>query len=69
MRFVVCFLLLSIVVHSQDASTGAIRGTILDPSGGRIAGASIALINNSTGSHYSAISDDLGQFSFQLLPP
>jgi hypothetical protein len=69
MRLVVCLVLLSALVHSQDASTGAIRGTVVDASGGRVPGASIALINNANGSHYSAISDDLGQFSFQLLPP
>jgi hypothetical protein len=41
----------------------------VDASGGRVPGTSIALINNATGLHYSAISDGLGQFSFELLPP
>jgi Carboxypeptidase regulatory-like domain/TonB dependent receptor len=69
MRLFVCLVLLSTLIHCQDASTGAIRGTVVDASGDRVPGASIALINNTTGSHYSAISDDLGQFSFQLLLP
>ncbi|HEX4424090.1 MAG TPA: TonB-dependent receptor [Terriglobales bacterium] len=72
MRFLYCsavIVLAAIAVFAQDASTGAIRGIVLDPSGGRVPGASIALINNATGSHYSAVSDDLGQFNFQLLPP
>lgn len=54
---------------AQDASRGAIRGTVLDASGGRIAGASIALANTATGFRYSARSNAEGMFSFQLLPP
>src|SRR5256886_9157582 len=54
---------------SQDGSTGSFRGIVLDPSGGRIVGASIALVNNSTAFHYQQISDSQGRFAFGLLPP
>ncbi len=54
---------------SQDASTGAIRGTVVDASGSRVPGAAIALVNAATGFRYGATSDAEGQFSFQLLPP
>src|SRR5580704_4883171 len=54
---------------SQDTSTGAIRGTVVDASGGRVPGANIALVNGATGFRYGATSDAEGQFSFQLLPP
>src|SRR5579884_1700737 len=53
----------------QDSSTGAIHGIVLDPSGRRIPGASIALVNSSTGLSYSQMSDAIGGFNFELLPP
>src|SRR5438309_6326209 len=54
---------------SQDGSTGSFRGIVLDPLGGRIVGATIDLINNSTAFHYQQISDSQGRFAFGLLPP
>ncbi len=54
---------------AQDGSTGAIRGTVADVLGGRIPGASIALVNTATGFRYSTKSDGDGVFAFQLLPP
>jgi hypothetical protein len=53
---------------SQDASTGAIRGTVVDSSGRRIVGASVALVNTATGFRHSTKSDSEGVFAFQLLP-
>src|SRR6202049_4319967 len=60
---------LSRTLLAQDGSTGAIRGTVVDVLGGRIAGASIALVSTATGFPYSTKSDDDGIFAFQLLPP
>lgn len=54
---------------AQDASTGAIRGTVVDTSGSRIAGATIVFVNAATGLRYSYTSDSEGRFSFELLPP
>jgi hypothetical protein len=54
---------------SQDASTGALRGTVSDSSGARIEAASVALVNSSTGLRYSAQSDAEGRFAIELLPP
>ena len=62
----VCF---SIRSSAQDAATGAIRGTVLDPSGGRIAQASIVAVSAGTGIRYSATSDGEGRFALDLLPP
>ena len=68
--FAVIFsLLLSAPASAQDAATGAIRGTVLDPSGSRIAQASIVVVNSATGARYSATSDAEGHFSLDLLPP
>ena len=53
----------------QDASTGALRGTVVDSIGGRIAGAVVVIVNDATGFRHSVASDSNGQFVFQLLPP
>ena len=67
-RFLSCFLLLTAAL-AQDASTGAIRGTVSDQAGGRIPGATVALVNNATGLRYSNSTDTEGRFVLQLLPP
>ncbi len=63
------FFILSSPCFSQDGSTGSFRGTVLDPSGSRIAGATVALINSATAFHYQQTSDAEGRFAFGLLPP
>ena len=55
--------------YAQDASTGALRGTVLDSSGSRIADATITLVSDPTGFRYSISSDSEGRFGFELLPP
>src|SRR5690349_1142964 len=54
---------------AQDGSTGALRGSVLDPSGRNIAGAGVALVNDATGAHFKQTSDLRGRFVFDLLPP
>ena len=54
---------------AREGSTGAIRGTVLDPSGRSIPGASVALVNDATGVHFEQTSDLRGKFAFELLPP
>ncbi len=53
----------------QDSSTGALRGSVFDPSGRSIAGASVAVVNDATGAHFEQTSDLRGRFVFDLLPP
>jgi hypothetical protein len=67
--FLSTILFVNVSCLAQDASTGAIRGTVADPSNSRIVGATIALVNNATGFHYEQTSDSIGHFAFQLLPP
>jgi Carboxypeptidase regulatory-like domain len=62
-------LLLCRLFFAQDSGTGAIHGTVVDPSGGRIAQASIVAINANTAVRYVATSDAEGRFSIDLLPP
>src|SRR3984957_12678348 len=54
---------------AQDAATGALRVTVVDPSGGRVVRASIVAVNLATGLRYSATTDAEGRFAFDLLPP
>ena len=61
--------LLGIFAFGQDASTGAIRGTVSDSTGSRIVDASIALVDEAQGFRYFVTSDSQGQFVFELLPP
>ena len=67
--FVLCVLFSPILARAQDAATGAIHGTVADPSGSRIPQASIVAVNLATGARYSATSDSDGRFSIDLLPP
>jgi hypothetical protein len=66
---VVSFVLTEIGGWAQDASTGAIRGTVSEASGAVIAGATVALVNTATLMGYSAVTDGEGRYSIQLLPP
>ena len=54
---------------AQDSATGALRGTVIDPTGGRIARATIVIINIATGTRHTTTSDAEGRFAVDLLPP
>ena len=56
-------------VRSQTASTGALSGVALDPTGAVLTGVIVRLANQDTGAIQSAISDRDGRFNFLLLPP
>lgn len=57
-----------VLAWAQGAATGAIHGTVVDATGSRIAGASVAVVNSATGARYSATSDKEGLFTVDLLP-
>lgn len=57
------------VLHAQDGSTGAIRGTVSDITGSRIPMATVVLVNVGKGTRYTAVTDAEGRFSADLLPP
>src|SRR6202035_3063831 len=63
------FFLLAVRAFAQDASTGAIRGTVSDSSGRLIIDASIALVDSAQGFRYFVTSDSEGRFVFEFLPP
>ena len=56
-------MLLAVRSYGQDTSTGALRGVILDPSGGQIAGATVVVVNSANGFRYSVSSDADGRFA------
>jgi hypothetical protein len=62
-------LMLAGAACAQDAATGALRGAVVDPSGGRVSRASIVAVNLATGLRYSTTTDAEGRFAFDLLPP
>jgi hypothetical protein len=65
----VAFFLLAPALHPQDASTGAIRGVVLDPDARPVPAATIAVVNAATGTPRSAVTDADGRFAVELLPP
>ncbi len=64
-----CLLLLALSMQAQDASTGAIRGIVTDPSGARVKAAEIVATNLSTGLESRAQSDDQGGYALQMMKP
>ena len=62
-------LMLCISVKAQTASTGALTGLALDPSGAAVPGLAVSIVSETTGTSESATSDSEGRFSFLLLSP
>ncbi|MGH9563179.1 MAG: carboxypeptidase-like regulatory domain-containing protein, partial [Terracidiphilus sp.] len=54
---------------AQSSSTGALTGTVTDPSGGVITGATVTATNLATGQARTATTDANGSYKFGLLPP
>jgi hypothetical protein len=63
--FVSCTAILS----GQSATTGALEGTVKDPSGARLAGVAVMLLHTATEQKHSADSDENGNYRFSLLAP
>ena len=54
---------------AQSSSTGAISGTVSDPSGGVIAGSTVVATSLATGQSRTVATDSSGFYKFSLLPP
>lgn len=68
----VCFVLLLTCTSlslAQTAETGALTGTVTDPSGGVIAGATVTITSVDTGQTRMTTSDANGSYKFSLLTP
>ncbi|MGA9669887.1 MAG: TonB-dependent receptor [Terracidiphilus sp.] len=62
------FICASFTASAQGGNAGAVHGTVTDPSGAVIPGATVHLTNGSSGLDRSAITDDTGQFVFTNIP-
>ena len=67
--FIALLLLLPTLISAQSIVTGAISGTISDPSGAVIVGATLTLRNNATGEMLTTTSSADGAYQFSLLKP
>jgi hypothetical protein len=54
---------------AQGETTSAIAGTVVDPSGAALPGATVTIVGTETGSRRSAKTDDAGRFNFPQLKP
>jgi hypothetical protein len=57
------------LVYSQSATSGAVVGTVKDPTGAVVAGATVTLTAIATSQTQTATSDTAGRYSFPLVAP
>jgi Carboxypeptidase regulatory-like domain len=72
LSFSICLTIATVAsrpVRGKTASTGALAGVVLDPSGVAIPGAVIHLSKQETSQEKSTTSDEQGRFGFQFLSP
>ncbi len=67
--FIIIIFLIPAGAYGQDASTGALRGVVLDAQGAVITNADIVAIRVETGIRYHSATDSAGRFAVDLLPP
>src|SRR5690242_9877772 len=67
--FVVWLGALAVSAMAQTSSTGALAGTLTDPSGSAAAGALATLVNLQSGQERTTATGSDGVFRFALLPP
>ena len=60
--------LVAVAVQAQ-AGSSSVRGTVKDPQGNVVAGATVTLSNPETNFTRSAPTSESGQFSFEAIPP
>jgi hypothetical protein len=66
----VCLLVVLPAASAQGVgSSGQIRGTVLDPSGGAIPGVAVEALDAARGARYTAVTDSGGEFRFSNLAP
>src|SRR6266404_1649266 len=58
---------LTLTAHAQYRAS--LRGTVTDPQGNAVSGATVTLTNTDTGSTLTSTSDDNGIYQFNALPP
>src|SRR6266404_8608740 len=61
-------LLLAVPAFSQGIATGSIAGTVTDPTGAVILGATVKAVNTATNQEFSATTNDAGLVSLRSVP-
>jgi hypothetical protein len=67
--YLLTLILLSGGACAQDASTGALRGTVTDAQGAAVPAADVLAVRVETGLRYHVLTDVNGGFTVDLLPP
>jgi len=65
----VTVLTLAVAAGAQTSATGALTGTVIDPSGAVVPGAKITIVHPATGAKREVTTDSAGVFRASLLPP
>jgi Carboxypeptidase regulatory-like domain/TonB-dependent Receptor Plug Domain len=66
---ILAFVLCALPMHGQTANTGAIAGTVIDPSGALVARAAVVVNSQATGEERDLTTDAQGNFSVPFLTP
>ncbi len=66
--FILALVWMTASASAQSGSAGTVHGTVTDPSGAVIPGATVHLVNDVSGFNRTATSDATGQFSFSNVP-
>ena len=66
---IAAFISASSCLWAQSATTGALRGTVVDAAGAVVPGVIVTLVNPTTGQTQTTMSDAKGLYGFSLLPP
>ena len=61
-------LTISAAIRAQVASTGSVRGSVSDPSGGVLSGATVTLVEVHTGALQETKTDAAGSYNFPIVP-
>jgi hypothetical protein len=63
------FAVIPTALYSQGSGTGSIIGTVVDPSGGAVVGATVSATDVSTGTERTATANETGRYVLANLPP
>jgi carboxypeptidase family protein/TonB-dependent receptor-like protein len=66
---ILAFVLCALPMHGQTANTGAIAGTVIDPSGALVPRAAVVVNSQATGEERDLTADAQGNFSVPFLTP
>src|SRR6202008_4800462 len=67
--YLVLFFCLAVSLPAQTIVTGGLSGTITDPTGATVAGATLTLTSNTTADNYSTVTSPTGGYVFSLNKP